>query len=192
MSMRLSNKEFVLKFPNHPVSIQLVASGEVKVTGKESVGAVSFTKKRKPKRARPSVVPVAKKAAAKNATKRAAKKTAKKAASIPNESALEQLFLLHLRADNLLEGLEQEYQFEPTRKWRMDFAWPKKKVAVEIEGGVWTQGRHTRPQGFINDTEKYNHATMNAWAVLRFTEQCVKNGNAVASVKALLRNRALP
>ena len=37
-----------------------------------------------------------------------------------------------------------EFRFHPERKWRFDFAWPEHKIAVEQEGGVWIQGRHTR------------------------------------------------
>lgn len=101
-------------------------------------------------------------------------------------SSLEQLLLMHLKAENLTAGLAQEYAFHPERKWRMDFAWPENKIAIEVEGGVWTQGRHTRPQGFINDTHKYNQAAILGWTVLRFTEQCIKSGEAIKSIKSLL------
>ncbi len=46
---------------------------------------------------------------------------------------------------------------------------PSHKIAIECEGGVYTMGRHTRPTGYINDMEKYNHATLLGWRLLRFT-----------------------
>lgn len=55
------------------------------------------------------------------------------------------------------------------RKFRFDFAWPEYMLAVEIEGGAGTGGRHTRKRGFQSDCEKYNHALLNGWRVLRFT-----------------------
>lgn len=61
-----------------------------------------------------------------------------------------------------------EYRFHSTRKWRFDFAWLDKMIAVEMEGGVWSRGRHVRPQGFIDDLEKYNAATELGWRVLRY------------------------
>ncbi len=62
-----------------------------------------------------------------------------------------------------------EYQFHPKRKWRFDSAWPEKMVAVEFEGGIWTNGRHTRGKGYENDCEKYNNALLLGWRVFRLT-----------------------
>jgi len=73
-------------------------------------------------------------------------------------SELELWFAAQLRDAGLTEGMEEEYEFEPGRRWRLDFAWPGQLVAVEIEGGVWSRGRHTRGSGFIGDCEKYNTA----------------------------------
>jgi len=64
---------------------------------------------------------------------------------------------------------KREYRFHPFRRWRFDFAWPRKKIGVEIEGGVWTGGRHVRPAGFEKDCEKYNEAAACGWKVLRVT-----------------------
>ncbi len=68
-----------------------------------------------------------------------------------------------------IEPPDAEYRFHDTRKWRFDFAFPRHKVAVEIEGAVWTQGRHTRGSGFVKDMEKYNTAASLGWRILRFT-----------------------
>lgn len=63
----------------------------------------------------------------------------------------------------------REYRFDPSRRWRFDYAIPAHKIAIEVEGGVWTQGRHTRPAGFIGDMEKYNAAAVLGWRILRTT-----------------------
>lgn len=68
------------------------------------------------------------------------------------------------------EGLPEpvaEFRFHPVRRWRFDYAWPGEMVALEVEGGVFTRGRHTQPTGFIKDIEKYNAATCGGWRVLR-------------------------
>jgi hypothetical protein len=68
---------------------------------------------------------------------------------------------------------QEEYIFCPGRKWRFDFAYPDKKVAIECEGGSWIQGRHNRGTGFANDCEKYNAAALLGWRVLRYTPQMI-------------------
>ena len=62
-----------------------------------------------------------------------------------------------------------ELMFHPKRKWRFDFAWESKKLALEIEGMVWRNGRHTRGSGFVKDMEKYNNASMLGWRIIRAT-----------------------
>jgi very-short-patch-repair endonuclease len=80
----------------------------------------------------------------------------------------------------------REHHFAPNRKYRFDFALLEPKIAVEIEGGIWIEGRHTRPEGFIADCEKYNHAVLLGWRVLRFTSDMVNNGQVIPMLKQLL------
>lgn len=63
----------------------------------------------------------------------------------------------------------REHKFHPSRRWRFDFAIIDKKIAIEVEGGVWARGRHTRGSGYIADATKYNQATILGWRVLRYT-----------------------
>jgi very-short-patch-repair endonuclease len=63
---------------------------------------------------------------------------------------------------------QTEYRFHAIRRWKFDVAWPGYKVAVELEGGIWTRGRHTRGKGYRRDMEKYNAAAKTGWAVLRY------------------------
>lgn len=63
----------------------------------------------------------------------------------------------------------REYGFaRPVREWQFDLAWPEFLIAVEIEGGIWSGGRHTSPTGFLGDMAKYNEAAARGWRVLRF------------------------
>jgi very-short-patch-repair endonuclease len=62
----------------------------------------------------------------------------------------------------------EEYRFHPSRRWRFDLALPSQKIAIEIEGGAWVNGRHVRPKGYRGDMEKYNQAQLLGWRVLRY------------------------
>jgi very-short-patch-repair endonuclease len=104
-------------------------------------------------------------------------------------SELEEQFALQLRALRLPEA-EREHVFAKPRRWRFDFAWPALMVAVEIEGGSWSGGRHTRGAGFEADLQKYNTALMNGWAVLRISGAMVKSGEAVRLAVLALNMRA--
>lgn len=85
------------------------------------------------------------------------------------------IFTAICKAD-LRQECVKEYRFHPVRKWRFDYALPDHKIALEVEGGVWTGGRHTSSVGFLNDMEKYNTATLMGWRVFRTTpdELCKK------------------
>lgn len=69
------------------------------------------------------------------------------------------------------KGVEvvKELRFHESRRWRFDYAFPSYKVAVEVDGGVWTGGRHINPSGYVNDMEKLNTAASMGWLVLRIT-----------------------
>lgn len=64
---------------------------------------------------------------------------------------------------------ESEYRFHPIRKWRADFYIPALKTLIEVEGGIWTAGRHTRGGGFEKDARKYNTASMMGFRLLRYS-----------------------
>lgn len=78
-----------------------------------------------------------------------------------------------------------EYQFHPTRRWRADYAFihTTPRVIVEIDGGVWAQGRHTRGAGFIQDQVKLNAAALLGYHVLRYTPD--RLGECIADLRIL-------
>jgi hypothetical protein len=100
-------------------------------------------------------------------------------------SDLEQDLAFHIHAAGLPEPV-REYRFHDTRRWRFDFAWPEYQVAAEVEGGVFTKGRHTRGPGFVKDCEKYNEAALLGWIVLRFPSPMISSGEALAMLERAL------
>jgi hypothetical protein len=116
-------------------------------------------------------------------------------------SPLELRLLVLIRASGFDEPMT-EYPFAKDlgRRWRFDFAWPDRMLAVEVDGGAWIPGggRHTRGAGFAADHDKFNRATLLGWRVLRFTARHVDDGSALADLAEALgdqprsRNEPLP
>jgi len=100
----------------------------------------------------------------------------------------ESLLDVYLRAERI-KGYEREYYFHPSRKWRFDFAWPALMIAVEVEGGVWSGGRHTRGKGFVEDCIKYNEAALLGWTVFRCTTDMVRSGQAMHYIETMMMTR---
>jgi very-short-patch-repair endonuclease len=90
---------------------------------------------------------------------------------------------------------EEEYPFHPTRKWRFDYAWIDRKIAVEVDGGIWIRGRsgrggaHSLPTNILRDMEKSNEAQKLGWRIFRFTPTEIKKGVAQAFMKTVFDNQ---
>lgn len=98
-----------------------------------------------------------------------------------SQSDLEAAMAFQLRAVGI--DMEREVEFHPERKWRFDFADKENKIAVEVEGGVYARGRHTRGSGFVKDCKKYNEAELLGWTVLRIPGPWVETGEGIAFVE---------
>ena len=86
--------------------------------------------------------------------------------------------------------LEREYRFHTERRWRADFAQLEARVLIEIEGGIWVNGRHNRAAGFNADLEKYLEAGLVGWRVFRFGPDQITLEN-VQRLVALLRQEGV-
>ena len=115
---------------------------------------------------------------------------------------------------------EPEFVFAPSigRNWRLDYAWPALKIALEIEGGgfgryiVITEGyerkrgqslpikpgtvirfggRHNTGDGLQNDAVKYNRAAILGWLVIRATTTMVRDGIAITELTDAFRARGV-
>jgi len=70
-----------------------------------------------------------------------------------------------------------EYRFHPVRRWRFDYAFPDKKVYLEVDGGIFgfyvtnkitgerklIVGGHNYGGQIRNEHEKRNAATLMGW-----------------------------
>ena len=85
--------------------------------------------------------------------------------------------------------IKQEHIFFQGRRWRIDFAIVDLKIGIEIEGGVWANGRHTRGKGFIEDMEKYNAAATLGWVILRFTPHDLNKITTFETIKKVVESK---
>lgn len=81
-----------------------------------------------------------------------------------------------------------EFLFHETRKWRIDFYIEHngKKLAIEVEGGIWSNGRHTRGSGFINDMQKYNELTKYGIFLYRVEPSKLFNLSVLEDIQTIL------
>lgn len=84
----------------------------------------------------------------------------------------------------------REHKFATDRRWRFDFAWPDLRLALEVEGGTWVNGRHNRASSIAKDMEKYNQAGLLGWTVLRYTGDMIDAGLADADLIAFFSRSA--
>lgn len=59
-----------------------------------------------------------------------------------------------------------EYKFHNIRRWRFDWAWLEQRVALEIQGGIFIMGRHSRGAALLKEWEKLNAAAIMGWRIL--------------------------
>lgn len=83
---------------------------------------------------------------------------------------------------------EREFAFakEMGRRWRFDLAMPDRKFAIEVEGGIWTKGRHVTGAGYTKDIEKYEAALLLGWIVYRCTSAMALSGHAARTIQRYL------
>ena len=65
---------------------------------------------------------------------------------------------------------EREYKLLESRKFRGDFAHPNSKTVIEVQGGIWIQGRHSRGAGYTKDCERTLALMAEGWKVIYLVE----------------------
>jgi very-short-patch-repair endonuclease len=85
----------------------------------------------------------------------------------------------------------KQYRFHESRQWKFDFAYPDRKLAVEIDGLSKNPGAHQRFAGIENDCEKRAEALIRGWKILRVTGAMVKSGRAVNYLRHLLNGEVI-
>jgi len=111
---------------------------------------------------------------------------------IPYTSDKDSLVATFVNLWQMLGGPElvAEHRFHPSRRWRFDFAHLQTKVAVEINGGIWSGGRHVRGDGYLRDRDKVNAATSLGWRVFELGTGRVTLDNVQQVIDTIVENES--
>jgi hypothetical protein len=101
------------------------------------------------------------------------------------DSELEMILENRLERAGLPLGVTQ-HRFVPGRQFRFDRAYPDRMVAVEVQGGTWSQRGHARPSMIQRDCLKLSLAAALGWRCLPLTRAMIEDGTAVELIAQAL------
>lgn len=79
--------------------------------------------------------------------------------------------------------LVPQHRFHAKRKWRFDFANLDRKIAFEIQGGLYAaQSGHRSFEGVQRDYEKFNAAQMAGWTLFQVTTSMMADAEYMQSL----------
>lgn len=105
-------------------------------------------------------------------------------------SEAEETFAAQLRAVGIPHTRQAKWC--SGRRFRADFALTEHGILVEVQGGAWSGGRHTRGAGYAADCVRMGKAVALGWTMLYVTPQQVTSGEALAMVEAAMRRPERP
>jgi len=110
-----------------------------------------------------------------------------------NKKQCEAELAFQLRAMKI--DFKTQFMFHPERKWRFDFCFPEKYLAVEVQGitdigfsknGKAFIGGHQSPKGMRGDLEKFDEAMRMGWNIYLCDQAMVTSGRALQTIEILL------
>lgn len=122
-------------------------------------------------------------------------------------SALEDQFLGLWQAHNPSLSLEREFseidawekdfqeryaKTKRSKRYRLDFAHPNSRTGIEIQGGVYTRGRHVTGSGYERDCRKYNLAYTSGWTIFLLTSTMAKDSFWLSLIAEHVRQAQQP
>ena len=101
------------------------------------------------------------------------------------ESELELKLLTRIERAGLPSGHGQA-RIIPGRGFVFDRVWPAQRVAVEVQGGLYINGAHSRGSGVERDCLKASMAAALGWRVLPVSKAMIESGQAVELIAQAL------
>lgn len=105
-------------------------------------------------------------------------------------SAPEELLAFQLKAVPEKPLFERQFRITPARKFMADFYFSNVKgmpLVVEVDGGIWTGGRHVTGRGVESDCEKSSLIAAMPARLMRVTPNLVRNGKALKWILEALK-----
>lgn len=106
-----------------------------------------------------------------------------KSAKLPASPSYNPQTVTAFFATYLIPKPEFEWTFSTERKFRFDLAWPDRRVALEVQGGIWTGGAHVRGAALMREWEKLNIAAGLGWRVLFCSPSILMTESTARAVK---------
>lgn len=111
----------------------------------------------------------------------------KKRTETLKHKALKQELLAYL---NTFGTCKTEHQFDEDKKrrFKFDYAIVDCKIAIEVNGGQWVNGRHNRGgKGYEDDLTKLNLAQSQGWHVLQYTYEMLERLAYQTDIERILK-----
>ena len=124
-----------------------------------------------------------------NAIKNGLKEKKPRLASAKDNKYKRELDLIFM---SLRLGVEREYKFHPTRKWRWDYALPAIKVCVEYQGLNFGHGGasgHQTIKGIVAENWKYSEGAIDGWCIVLINAVSIESGLAHDLIKRAVESR---
>lgn len=102
-------------------------------------------------------------------------------AKVPKERSRIELAWIEAHKVSGLPPMVEEFKPLPMRKFRLDFSYPDKKIALECDGSV-----HRIKGRFKTDQERKNLLVLSGWRVLYVGMEHICSGQAVEWLKELM------
>lgn len=100
-----------------------------------------------------------------------------------SKSELEDQLALQLKVVGI--NYKRQYKWHPDRRFKADFL-VMPDILVEVQGGIWTKGRHVRAMGYQMDCQKMCLAQLHGYSILYVTDKMIQSGEAVRTIEGIL------
>lgn len=108
------------------------------------------------------------------------------------KSHLEAALRLHIRASKIASKYEwiadkENRELFDGRRFRFDFRCDELKLAIECDGGLYTNGGHNRGGHIESTMEKYDIAQRKGWTVYVVGNKLINSGRAIETIEILIK-----